>query len=112
MHPDPSDPTLDPFVAAVVRQLAYPPATAVPDGVVAGDGDARAESVAGALRRLVADAAAAGDRVETAAAKLAADVTLLASLFQNVDLLYEHGYAQADAVSMLVMRAMEKLDGG
>ena len=39
--------------------------------------------------------------------RLAADPELLSSFFQNVDLLYRHGFAEADAVGLLIMRALE-----
>ena len=44
-----------------------------------------------------------------AADRLATDPVMLAAFFQNVDLLYEHGYREADAVAALVMHAVERL---
>ena len=44
-----------------------------------------------------------------AAARLAGDAPLLAAAFQNVDLLYAHRCPRADAVSLLVMGAVERL---
>jgi hypothetical protein len=105
----PPAPGLEPFVRAVVRQLA---GSTVPDpSGAAGDPDARTEA---AVRRLVG-AAVEGGSTAALGAELAGDVPLLASFFQNVDLLYAHGYADADAVSALIMAALEALetpDGG
>lgn len=47
---------------------------------------------------------------EGSVARLASDAELLASFFQNIDLLYAHAYPQADEVAVLVMRALEVAD--
>lgn len=49
-------------------------------------------------------------RAPDAPARLAAAPPLLAAFFQNVDLLYEHHDPGADAVSGLVMHALEILE--
>lgn len=85
-----------PFAEAVALQLAHPPG-------VAGAAEAEraaVERVIGALERTD----------EQAARWLASDPELLAALFQNVDLLYAHGYPGADSVSLLVMRALEETE--
>jgi hypothetical protein len=94
----PSDPSAEPFVAAVVRQIAEPFATPAED-----------RPDAEGLRRRILHLL--GKSVDDAGRELAADVVLLASFFQNVDLLYEHGFARADHVSAAIMRAMEAMGG-
>ena len=42
-----------------------------------------------------------------AAFALASSPAMLAAFYQNIDLLYTHRFADADAVSALVMRALE-----
>jgi hypothetical protein len=79
--------------------------------VDSGDGVEGIDGVRRRVRRLVADSADDG-AAEDAARGLAADAVMLASFFQNVDLLYGHGFARADAVSGVIMRAVELLEGG
>lgn len=45
--------------------------------------------------------------LDEAAHELASHAPVLAAFFQNIDLLYADGFAEADAVSALVMRALE-----
>jgi len=42
------------------------------------------------------------------AEELVADPLLLASIFQNIDLLYDHGYPHANALSMLTLEAIHE----
>lgn len=44
----------------------------------------------------------------TISEELVLDPLLLASIFQNIDLLYEHGYPHADALSMLTLEAIHE----
>ena len=46
----------------------------------------------------------------TVAQQLVDQPVLLSVLFQNVDLLYEHGHPGADALSLVIMKALEILD--
>ena len=39
---------------------------------------------------------------------MAGNPVLLSVVFQNIDLLYEHGYPGADALSVAVMSALEQ----
>ncbi len=87
-----------PFAAAVVLHL-----TRRPGGDAAHAASGR--EIACRVVELLDDPAAPG-----AAQRLAADPPTLASFFQNADLLFEHGFAGADAVALLVMRALEILD--
>jgi hypothetical protein len=82
-----------PFASAVVTQLAW---------------GADAEAEAGIARRVAAmvRAAAAGP-LEVAAVELRADPPLFAALFQNLDLLFAAPVPESDAVSALVMAALE-----
>jgi hypothetical protein len=101
LAPDPDGAALRAFVDAVVQHLSF----------ASGETDGAARLPL--RRRVVAlvEAAAEGKAAEDAARALAADAALLASFFQNVDLLYEGaGYAHADAVAAAVMRAVEMLD--
>lgn len=85
-----------PFLESAARQLAGLPEPA--ERVVA-------------LLELAATPREAGGGPEAAAAALAEDPVLLAVLFQNVDLLYAHGYPGADTVSLAVMEAVGLLEG-
>lgn len=83
-----------PFVTAVAAQLARRD---------------EQESLRASAERVVAllpgeAGASRGARVEA----LLADPPLLASFFQNVDLLYEHSYGGADEVSAWIMQALER----
>ena len=82
----------------------------------ASPGDpASAEHVARRVRALVDDAGDAHaivdpvalERRDRAAHELAGDPALLAAFFQNVDLLYAGQFFCADAVSALILRALE-----
>lgn len=93
-----------PFVEAVVVQLVYPlggPAPASPEEAERAVGD-RVVAMLGA-------STADPHFTARAAADLAADAALLAAFFQNVDLLHSHRCPHADAVSLLVMAALERL---
>lgn len=91
-----AEPALLPFARAAALQLARGGPSP----------EAAALRVAGLLRDAGLLAAPA---VTDAAAELADDPALLAAFFQNVDLLYEESFARADAVSLLVMAALERL---
>ncbi|HET6764777.1 MAG TPA: hypothetical protein VFH27_13925 [Longimicrobiaceae bacterium] len=101
---DPAPPGLEPFVRAVVQQLCA--STGAYGQPEEGAAEARVERAA----RGFVDRAMSGEPPAELGAGLADDVPLLAAFFQNVDLLYEHGYAQADAVSGLIMAALERLE--
>ena len=94
----PDDAALRAFVAAVVQHLAF------------AAGDAAREKIRERVMALVGAAVDDG-AAEDAARALAGDPPVLASFFQNVDLLYEGaGYAHADALAAAVLRAVEMLD--
>ena len=99
---------LAPFLDAVARQVAY--------GLGADPHSSDAESRAiDAEKRAVSvlrDAGAAGvpssaEAFDAAARRLLAEPPMLAAFFQNLDLLFEHRAAGAEAVARLLMRAME-----
>lgn len=110
-HPPPGDSlsAVDgaalPFIAAVAGQLARSADPASP----ASEERRVAERVV-ALLRLAGGAPSADAGPERAGELLGGDVVLLAAFFQNVDLLYEHGYDQADAVSLAIMHALSLLE--
>lgn len=62
-----------------------------------------------ALLERAVDATRIGDSraLSVAAHELAASPPMLAAFYQNIDLLYMDGFADADAVSALIMRALE-----
>ncbi len=70
----------------------------------AGTDGAGTATEAGADTGVGAEADAAIDDV---ARRLLAEPAMLAAFFQNLDLLYEHGAPGADAVALVLMRAME-----
>ena len=76
-----------PFARAVLRQIVR----------AGGSPGPAAAAIAGIVREA---------RGEGAAAALALDHPLLSAFFQNIDLLYDHGYAEADAVSAMVLHAL------
>ena len=84
-----------PFATAVVTQLSLSP------GATADEG-ATARGVVRLIR-----AASAGD-IEDAAAELYANPALFAAFFQNLDLLFAVPLPVADAVTGLVMAALER----
>lgn len=86
-----------PFARAVTLQLARPPGRAA-------SAAAELEAARRVAEPLEAPAAPG------APARLAADPELLAAFFQNVDLLFAHGFPGADQVALLVMTALEFLD--
>lgn len=63
-----------------------------------------------AVLRLARRASPTDPGPERAGESLAHDTVLLAAFFQNVDLLYDHGYRHADAVSLAVMHAVSLLE--
>jgi hypothetical protein len=83
-----------PFASSVVAQLAR--------GADAADEGATARRVAAVVR------SAASGPLEVAAADLCADPPLFAAFFQNLDLLFAAPVPEADAVSGLVMAALER----
>jgi hypothetical protein len=83
-----------PFASAVVTQLAR--------GAGAGAEAAIARRVAAMVR------APGTGPLEVAAEALRADPPLFAAFFQNLDLLFDAPAAEADAVSGLVMAALER----
>lgn len=93
-----------PFAEAVIAQVAHP--LGAPPAARPG---ARERLVARRVVRLLAASVRPDPAPARAAARLAGDPTLLAAAFQNVDLLYAHRCPRADAVSLLVMGAIERL---
>jgi hypothetical protein len=94
-----------PFVEAVAAQLSR---TADPPSDGSGiSARGFAEEALAVLR-----AAAAPGSVEAAAAvaRLSTHAPLLAAVFQNIDLLYQHGHPRADGVAALVMTALARVD--
>jgi hypothetical protein len=93
---DDAEPLL-PFAEAVVLHLTSPPA--------------RSDSPEGIVGSVVALLRAASDPDDTAAVNLLCeDPRLLASFFQNADLL-DPGSPEAAGVARLVMTALERVDG-
>ena len=89
-----------PFLTAIAEQIgqSHEVRGAIAEPLLEGQ-----HTVENALRLLrQPEAADAADR-------LANDPVMLAAFFQNVDLLYENGYPEADAVAALVMHAVERL---
>jgi hypothetical protein len=94
-----------PFVEATVLQAAHPLGT----NVTAPGAAEREWRTANLTLELLLDAVpAVRAPSEDAAARLRAEPRLLAAFFQNIDLLYQHGFPYADAVSGLVLRALEE----
>jgi len=91
-----------PFLEAVVLQSAHPLGLDAP----AADAAERERHAAELVLDLLFGAGAAITRPD-GAARLRAEPLVLAAFFQNIDLLYLHGFGSADAVSELVMRALE-----
>jgi hypothetical protein len=101
------------FAESAIRQCAYPlgePAVHQP---------CEAETTAMEAVLAVLRSAAATDPPRRgmlpgaeSEAHLERDPILLAAVFQNVDLLYRHGFPHADGVSALVMQALAALDHG
>jgi hypothetical protein len=97
-----------PFLEAVVQQTAFP----LGESVSAAEAPERQRKTVRQVidlllaTRAAGGEAAAGDRDE-AAERLRAHPVLLAAFFQNIDLLYQQAYPHADAVSLLVMRALD-----
>ena len=107
-----------PFAEAVVRQVAHPLGAPPVDATEHHDRELRVAERFAAILRLAcgADGRAPGRdstgqdaEVDRAAALLAGDAALLSACFQNTDLLPHAGAPAADAVALLVLRAMERL---
>jgi hypothetical protein len=100
-------PTAAPFLRAVAHQVTYA-LGADPAGQDTGAHESAAEQRALALLR---DAGAFGEAeippLDDVARRLLAEPAMLAAFFQNLDLLFEHRAPGANAVSLLLMRAME-----
>lgn len=94
-----------PLVAAIAGQIARASDSASPT-----DEERQVAERVVAVLRLAHRTRSADAGPEPAGELLAGDVALLAAFFQNVDLLYEHGYAHADAVSLAVMHAVSLLE--
>lgn len=101
-----------PFLEAVVQQAALPLGEAVP---VAEAPERERRTTEQVVELLLVARSAMGEQGEKypdeAAERLRAHPLLLAAFFQNIDLLYQHGYPHADAVSLLIMRALEEPSG-
>jgi hypothetical protein len=105
-----------PFIEAVTVQRARPLGAdpRPPEAQREEDRDVAA-AVLGLVRAATAAREPAGDGRQTmaeSANRLRSDPSLLAAVFQNIDLLYRHGYSHADAVSEMVMRALATLPTG
>ncbi len=98
--PPPDRPTAAAFLDAIAQQVArhYAAGLPPPAASVAAARD-RARAV---LHEL--DLAAGADRLLT-------EPPMLAAFFGNLDLLFEHGDPGADRAALLVMTALERLDG-
>lgn len=97
-----------PFVEAVTLQASRP--LGVPDtGVNPAERERRTARTVLEMLRL-ATAAEVDGGASGAAEALSRYPELHAAFFQNIDLLYEHGYIHADPVAVLVMRAVERLE--
>ena len=110
------------FAEAVVRQVAHPLGAPPVDAAEHRDRELRVAERFAAVLRLAcgADGRSTGHdsaghdaevdaEVDRAAALLAGDAALLSACFQNTDLLPHAGAPAADAVALLVLRAMERL---
>lgn len=93
-----------PFAEAVLAQLTGPA------GALREAPASERERVAALLCELILAAGEA--RRESPVAGLVDEHALVAALFQNAELLYQHGYARADAVSRAVMRVIEEWHSG
>lgn len=102
-----------PFAEAVVRQVAHPLGAPAVDAAEHRDRELRVAERFAAILRLAcgADGRPAGhdEGADRGAALLAGDAALLSACFQNTDLLPHAGAPVADAVALLVLRAMERL---
>jgi hypothetical protein len=93
-----------PFGETVVLQLAHPLGVAAPDDAATLERGV-ADRVVALLEASVADPHFAA----RAAVELAGDPVVLAAFFQNLDLRDRRRWPHADAVSMLVLEAMQRL---
>ncbi len=92
------------FVEAVVLMVAHPLGAVNADWIASEL--ATAERVVGLLQRSLAGE----DVVAAAADELAAEPAMLAAFFQNLDLLPTGGHRAADAVALLVMLGLSRLE--
>ena len=88
------------FAEAVFAQLTGPA------GALGAAPPAARDALALHLSELLLSAPAVGEN-DALALRLIAEPPLAAAFFQNVDLLYRHDSPRADAVSALLMRALE-----
>lgn|SRR5690606_15362178 len=93
-------PGAGPFVEAVIAQLARG------IGVAGAGAQEQLEELADRLASILL--AAEQNDTEPAVQLLAEDVTLLSTIFQNIDLLYAHEYPFADALSMMTLDAVHR----
>ena len=93
------------FVEAVVLLVAHP--LGDPETPATAPELAAADRVIALVQRAAADESEAVD----AAGELAAEPEMLAAFFQNLDLLPGGGHRAADAVTLLVLLALGRLDG-
>lgn len=99
--------TAGPFVEAVTFQHSHP--LGIDPAEPATQRERRSARLV--LEVLRASCGSQSERAAREAADLlASDPALHAAFFQNIDLLYEYRYAQADAVAAMVMRALEHLE--
>ena len=88
------------FAEAVFAQLVGPA------GALGGAHAAARDDLAAELADVLL-ASGEGARDDALALRLLAQPALASAFFQNLDLLYEHSSAYADAASALLMRALE-----
>ena len=96
--------TLD-FLDAVVLQVAHPLG-----GVRAGDSATHEQALADRVLILLEASLGGDESVVRAAGELATDLPLLSALFQNLDLLPPAGSTSADAIALLVVMALSRLE--
>ena len=96
--------TLD-FLDAVVLQVAHPLG-----GVRVGDSVTHEQAIGDRVLLLVEASLGDEAKVIRAAGELATDPALLSALFQNLDLLPPAGSRPADAIALLVVMALSRLE--
>lgn len=99
---------LDGFVGHVVSQYVHRLGARPNDPATEHDVERRAYAIVDDAgdAHAITEPAALGRR-DLAAHDLANDPALLAAFFQNIDLLYADRFVRADAVSALILRALE-----
>ena len=99
------DPEVLAFIEAVVLQVARPLGAGRRRGILRREGEL-GDRVLALLTASLGDE----ETVERAAGELAADFPLLSAFFQNLDLLPASGSTSADAIPLLVVMALSRLE--